>query len=209
MSPRGGKCARVSKVAAKGRQARGQRSGNVFPDPMEAEETTPATSPSASAMPTTMMAMLVVTSSGTAAVATTGADKPAASTAACCNDEGRSQWVERMRQPQESSSEPARENGTPVHPRHPERSRRRERHAAAATATATATAHRQRRRHRFLVLVDVIVLAVLVRVLASLDLAVVQQLVAATFLHLVVASERPASDQVVDAQSEEHPRAQR
>jgi len=140
MSPRGGKCARVSKVAAKGRQARGQRSGNVFPDPMEAEETTPATSPSASAMPTTMMAMLVVTSSGTAAVATTGADKPAASTAACCNDEGRSQWVERMRQPQESSSEPARENGTPVHPRHPERSRRRERHAAAATATATATA---------------------------------------------------------------------
>ncbi|XP_011875944.1 PREDICTED: uncharacterized protein LOC105566494 isoform X1 [Vollenhovia emeryi] len=53
-------------------------------------------------------------------------DKPAV-TAAC--NEGRSQWTGRMRQPLESSSEPARENGTPVH-RYPERQRRRERHVA-------------------------------------------------------------------------------
>ncbi|XP_012228615.1 uncharacterized protein [Linepithema humile] len=129
MSPRGGKCARVSKVAAtKGRQVRAQQHGSPS---LEAEETTTTTTAPTAVTTTTATTTTAtsttttMTSSGTA-IATTRMDKPAATTA--CN-EGRSQWTGRMRQSLESSSEPARENGAPVH-RYPERQRRRERHAA-------------------------------------------------------------------------------
>ncbi|KAL0106062.1 hypothetical protein PUN28_016055 [Cardiocondyla obscurior] len=117
MPPRGGgKCPRVGKVTAKGRQARDQHGSPVI---VEDEGTTMATTA------TTETAAITMTSSGTA-VATGKMDKPATTTA--CN-EGRSQWTGRMRQSLESSSEPARENGTPVL-RYPERLRRRERHVA-------------------------------------------------------------------------------
>lgn len=125
MSPRGGKCARISKVATKGRQVRDQ---HVSLDLVEIEGTTMAmqmpttTSTTTATMTTTTTTTKTVTSSGT----TARMDKPAVTTA--CN-EGRSQWAGRMRQSLESSSGPARENGTPVH-RYPERQRRRERHVA-------------------------------------------------------------------------------
>ncbi|XP_077274640.1 uncharacterized protein LOC143904153 isoform X2 [Temnothorax americanus] len=154
MPPRGGKCARISKVATKGRQARDQQ--HVSLGLVETEGTTIAmamatatatatatetetetetitatatmtTTTTTTTLTTTTTTLTTVTSSGTA-VATARMDKSAVTTAAACN-EGRSQWIGRMRQSLESSSEPARENGTPVH-RYPERQRRRERHVA-------------------------------------------------------------------------------
>lgn len=129
MSPRGGKCARVSKVAAtKGRQTRGQHVSVNF---AEAEETMTTTTTTMALVTTivTATSTTTVTSNGTA-VAATRMDKPVVHTTSC-NDEGRSQWSERMRQSLESSSEPARENGTPLHRCYLERQRRRERQTAA------------------------------------------------------------------------------
>ncbi|KAL6439451.1 hypothetical protein ACFW04_003939 [Cataglyphis niger] len=127
MSPRGGKCARVSKVAAtKGRQTRGQ---HVSVNLAEAEETMTTTTMALVTTIVTETSTTTMTSNGTA-VAATRMDKPVVHTTAC-NDEGRSQWSERMRQSLESSSEPARENGTPLHRCYLERQRRRERHTAA------------------------------------------------------------------------------
>ncbi|XP_018318171.1 uncharacterized protein [Mycetomoellerius zeteki] len=149
MPSRGGKCARVSKVATKGRQVRAQHVALGF---LETEGTTMAMATSTTTLTevTTTMTMTTatltattstVTSSGMV-VATTRMDKPAVTTA--CN-EGRSQWTGRMRQSLESSSEPARENCTPSVHRYPERQRRRERHAAgrkhrSARDTEKATA---------------------------------------------------------------------
>ncbi|XP_070171384.1 uncharacterized protein [Polyergus mexicanus] len=130
MSPRGGKCARVSKVAAtKGRQARGQ---HVSVGLVEAEETMTTTTTTTMALVTTIATATSTTTmtSNETAVVTTRMDKPSVHTTAC-NDEGRSQWSERMRQSLESSSEPARENGAPLHRCYLERQRRRERHIAA------------------------------------------------------------------------------
>ncbi|XP_011260616.2 uncharacterized protein LOC105253941 isoform X1 [Camponotus floridanus] len=131
MSPRGGKCARVSKVAtSKGRQARAQHVSLGLAG-TEETTTTIATMTTTTTTTTTAMATLTttMTSNGTA-VAATRMDKPAVHTTAC-NVEGRSQWSGRMRQSLGSSSEPARENGTPLHRCYLERQRRRERHIAA------------------------------------------------------------------------------
>lgn len=128
MSPRGGKCARVSTkvAAAKGRQVRQVQHSRGSPSPAAAGATNAATTTTVAAATATTTTTTAVTSNGTA-VATTKMDRPAATTA--CNDEGRLQTTGRMRESLESSSEPARENGAPVH-RYPERQRRRERHAA-------------------------------------------------------------------------------
>ncbi|KAG5334527.1 PANG1 protein, partial [Acromyrmex charruanus] len=138
MPSRGGKYARVSKVATKGRQVRAQQHVSLENRVLvETEGTSMAMATSTTMLTemtttTTMTTAILtattstVTSSGMV-VATTRMDKPAVTTA--CN-EGRSLWTGRMRQSLESSSEPARENCTPSVHRYPERQRRRERHAA-------------------------------------------------------------------------------
>ncbi|XP_014470361.1 PREDICTED: uncharacterized protein LOC106742176 isoform X2 [Dinoponera quadriceps] len=124
MSPRGGKCARVGKVASKGRQTRAQHASleTTTTTTMSTTTTITTTATMVTTSGTAMATSAMMTSSGTA-VAATRMDKPAVTTAC----EGRSHWSGRMRQSLESSSEP-RENGTPVLHRYPERQRRRERH---------------------------------------------------------------------------------
>lgn len=135
MSPRGDKCARVSKVAIKGRQVRGQHGTSEIAQTEETTATTSMRMMTVMTTATTIATTTTMTSSGTAVVATR-MDKPAV-TAAC--NEGRSQWTGRMRQALESSSEPARENGAPVH-RYPERQRRREKHVVGRKHRAARNA---------------------------------------------------------------------
>ncbi|XP_054010168.1 uncharacterized protein LOC128893316 isoform X2 [Hylaeus anthracinus] len=115
MSPRGSKCRRVNKVAAKERPVRGHRNhrraawNEATNDTVQQPENVAPSNDSDATTTTT-----------TTTTCTIGTSKSAV--AAC---EGRSSWNARMRQPQESGLEP-RENGNQVQ-RWPARQRRRDR----------------------------------------------------------------------------------
>ncbi|XP_076673114.1 uncharacterized protein LOC143371622 isoform X3 [Andrena cerasifolii] len=124
MSPRGSKCTRVNKVAAKERPVRGHHHRPGSDEAASAVQEPPATATSPSGRAATRT-MTTATKIATTATATTRTSKSAV--AAC---EGRSSWASRMREPLESGLEP-RENGTLVQ-RWPAKQRRRDRINAAS-----------------------------------------------------------------------------